>query len=189
MVTLGVLSKDFPWRLFIKVVVVVLLGAIVAGIFLYLSSEVFVGGSYLQGLRRLASAKTEIVRNSLIIYLFTGLLIMIGLGLLTLFYSHRIAGPLFRLGKEARRIAQGDLTVHVRLRSTDAIHPLADSMNEMVDAYRQRVIQVREKLDHIKEVARTLEEKPSDGPELDERIDRLSKEVKSLQEALRELKL
>ncbi|RME65306.1 MAG: methyl-accepting chemotaxis protein, partial [Nitrospirae bacterium] len=158
MITLNAISKDYPVKLFFKLIVVVIIGALLAGVFLYLSSEYFVGGSYLESIQILSKAKTEIIKKSFIVYLFTGALIILGLGLVTLFYSHRVAGPLFRLGKEARRIAGGDLTVQVRLRQKDAIHPLADSLNEVVGSYKHRVTNLRERVEAVKKAAAILQD-------------------------------
>ncbi len=189
MVTLNTLSKDYPVRLFIKVTVIVLLGALLAGSLLYLTSEYFVGGSYIETLQRLAMARAEIVRKSFIIYVFTGILIIIGLGLVTLFYSHRVAGPLFRLSRESRRIAGGDLTVKVRLRQKDAIHPLAETLNEVVEAYRKRIIDLQGQLEEIKNAASGLEDIPVDARDTEARIDLLKDRIQALQNSLKELKL
>ena len=185
----GVLQKDFPWKLWTRVVIIVLVVAVLTGLLLYLSSEVFLGNSYIQGLQRLALARGEIVRKAFLVYIVTGVMVIIGLGSVTLFYSHRIAGPLFRLGKEARRIARGDLTVKVRLRQKDAVHPLAETMNETTEAYRQRVIELRKKVNELKSAATSVMEVQAEGPELDEKIDQLAMYVRQLQETLKELRL
>jgi len=187
--TFGILPKEFSWKLLIKIVIIVFIGAVVCLAFLYVSSEIIIGGNYWQSLQTLVKAKDRILRNSIIIYILTGTFILIGLALLTLFYSHRIAGPIYRLGKEAKTIAQGDLTVKIRLRKHDAVHSLADTMNELTDAYRERIIELNERLKVLKEIAERIEEGPSESPSLQDNIDRLSKEVRELQQKLKELRL
>lgn len=189
MITLNAMSKDYPFRLFLKLVVVVSLGAVLVGVLLYISSEYFVGGSYIESIQQLSIAKTEIIKKSFMIYAFTGILIIVGLGVITLFYSHRIAGPLFRLGKESRQIAMGDLTVHVKLRQKDAIHPLADSLNEVVEAYKKRIIVLRERVEAVKKAALALQDINHEDGNIENKIDLLKKDLEDLENSLKELRL
>jgi len=50
--------------------------------------------------------------------------------------SHRIAGPAFRFEKTAEFIANGNLTVKIKLRKNDELHQLAGYFNSMVDRLR-----------------------------------------------------
>ena len=54
-------------------------------------------------------------------------------------FSHRIAGPLYRIRTELRKIGDGNLFVHVRLRKNDYLDKEASSVNEMVDALRTKI--------------------------------------------------
>jgi methyl-accepting chemotaxis protein len=47
-------------------------------------------------------------------------------------YSHRIAGPVFRLARNMEEIGSGDLTVVTRLRGKDQLVELAEDLNSMV---------------------------------------------------------
>jgi methyl-accepting chemotaxis protein len=59
-----------------------------------------------------------------------------GVVVISIAYSHRVAGPLHKLGMHARKIASGDLTKQVRLRSNDVVHELADDINSLSNRYR-----------------------------------------------------
>jgi methyl-accepting chemotaxis protein len=54
-------------------------------------------------------------------------------------FSHRIAGPLYRIRSELRKIGDGNLFVHVKLRKNDYLDKEALSVNEMVDALRSKI--------------------------------------------------
>ncbi|MBP2681551.1 MAG: exported protein of unknown function, MCP-like [Candidatus Krumholzibacteriota bacterium] len=54
-------------------------------------------------------------------------------------FSHRIAGPLYRIRSELKKIGDGNLFVHVRLRKNDYLDKEASSVNEMVDALRTKI--------------------------------------------------
>lgn len=58
--------------------------------------------------------------------------------LLTLYISHRIAGPLFRLKKAMRLVAQGDYTVRLTFRKDDSFYDVAEEFNDMVSNIRNK---------------------------------------------------
>lgn len=53
-------------------------------------------------------------------------------GLLSLFISHRFAGPIYRFEKSAQAVAGGDLTHRVSLRTGDDLLELQEEFNSMV---------------------------------------------------------
>ena len=54
-------------------------------------------------------------------------------------FSHRIAGPLYRIRSELKKIGDGNLFVHVKLRKNDYLDKEAASVNEMVESLRTKV--------------------------------------------------
>jgi methyl-accepting chemotaxis protein len=52
--------------------------------------------------------------------------------LVTLFVSHQIAGPLYRLRKAMEQLSEGDFKVEIKLRSNDQLKELVDTFNTMV---------------------------------------------------------
>lgn len=57
-------------------------------------------------------------------------LAMIISGLLSVFVTHRLAGPIYRFGQVAHQVASGDLSIRVRLRKGDDLGDLQASMNQ-----------------------------------------------------------
>ncbi len=55
----------------------------------------------------------------------------ISVALLTLFVSHRIAGPLYRLRKEIEKLSEGDLTANFQIRTTDQLKNLSVSLTHL----------------------------------------------------------
>jgi methyl-accepting chemotaxis protein len=53
--------------------------------------------------------------------------------------SHRIAGPLYRFRQIFPRVAEGDLSVRVRVRDTDYLRREAEEFDRMIAAVRGRV--------------------------------------------------
>ncbi len=56
---------------------------------------------------------------------------------LMLFYTHRIAGPAYRLGRTLREVAAGRLPSEVRLRKGDYLEDLAAETNHLLAALRE----------------------------------------------------
>jgi nitrogen fixation/metabolism regulation signal transduction histidine kinase len=51
--------------------------------------------------------------------------------IVTLFASHKIAGPLYKLTQDIQKIKKGDLTSTVRIRATDQMQLLATEFNDL----------------------------------------------------------
>lgn len=62
----------------------------------------------------------------------------------TIIFSHRIAGPLERIRGELKKIGDGNLTVHVRVRKHDYLHEQVASVNAMVEALREKIRGIEE---------------------------------------------
>lgn len=67
--------------------------------------------------------------------------------LISLFISHRFAGPIYRFEKSAQAVASGDLTHRVHLRTGDELAELQDEFNTMV-ASLQALVQKDRNLIH-----------------------------------------
>jgi methyl-accepting chemotaxis protein len=86
----------------------------------------------------------------------------------SVYMSHKIAGPLYRLKKCFQDVAKGDLSFEMRLRKGDELTDLVDDFNGMlrtlkgmVDADRQKVKDIRQK---VEETLATIN-KPNIAPQ------------------------
>lgn len=64
----------------------------------------------------------------------------------SLFFPKNVAGPLYRIEEDVRRIAEGDLTVQINLRSGDEGGSLAEQLNKMVKLFRETIVSVQDPL-------------------------------------------
>jgi len=65
--------------------------------------------------------------------------VFIVLAITCLFISHRIAGPLHRLKMYMEKVENGDHSVRLKFRKSDAIHDVADSFNRMLDGITKNI--------------------------------------------------
>jgi methyl-accepting chemotaxis protein len=129
------ITRSFSYKLVLKSALIILLGAVITAPIIYFSLNRKPGLSYAESYNVFAGLRQELLHKSLLIYASTSLLIIVGIAFIALVYSHRVAGPIHRLGMAARKIAAGDVTECVKLREDDVIHPLADDLNNLASAY------------------------------------------------------
>ncbi len=124
----------------------------------------------------------QVIRMDLVkMIIFLGIMFLV-----SIFVSHRFAGPVYRFERSAQVVSTGDLTHRVSLRTGDDLMELQDEVNAMI-ASLQRIVQSdRAKIDHIStrldEAIKQLPEKPkpSDAEHLKEDLKSLKDELKHI---------
>ena len=95
---------------------------------------------YSQRQREIITAIVENAREKLIL-VTVPLLLMVGL--ITIFLSHRIAGPLYRFQKSLVEMAQKNLTVRIHLRKHDEAKFIAESFNQALGELDQSLSKIK----------------------------------------------
>ena len=89
------------------------------------------------------STNREFKRSMLVSLLWvfgTGVfLVIVQLVLLTIFFSHKVAGPVFRMEKTCHSMIQGSYLNEIHLRKGDEMQNLALLLNEVNNVTRQRL--------------------------------------------------
>jgi methyl-accepting chemotaxis protein len=88
-----------------------------------------------------------LIQTVIIVSIFTALAVII----LTLFISHQISGPLFRLKREIDKLKDGDLGRNFNIRSSDQLQALSKSLNDMCISLRQKYVDVKDRCLELKE--------------------------------------
>ncbi|MBC8318080.1 MAG: methyl-accepting chemotaxis protein [Desulfobulbaceae bacterium] len=139
-------------------VLVFIAGLILTTVLLYVAVNQSIGPNYGEGFRMLSQLQEDIFSKASIIYTITVFIIVSGIIFLTLLYSHRVAGPVYRLTHFARALSSGDFSSNVYIRDNDVIHPLADEMNAMVDQYRQALGRLQVEMNALEKIAAQVAE-------------------------------
>ncbi|MFH1848542.1 MAG: methyl-accepting chemotaxis protein [Candidatus Omnitrophota bacterium] len=113
--------------------------------------------------------------------------------LVSIFLSHRIAGPLFNIERFMKGIAKGDLSKKLILRKNDELKDLAKTINEMVDDLRGRTKDMKRltnicKLETEKLKHSINNEKPGAGS-IGNNIGELEKSIRDLDDHLSQYRL
>lgn len=150
-------QKNYRLLLYVYSLVIVLLGVSFAGLALVWSLPDNLGEGYHNIQAMLRGIQQVLFWRISLLYTITTLLIVIAMVILHLLYSHRIAGPAYRIGLEAAKIAQGNLTGKIRFRRSDNLMDMAESMNDVAMQYQGQIRNVQECLADIEERAQKLE--------------------------------
>jgi hypothetical protein len=69
--------------------------------------------------------------------IINNLLLMVIIIVVGIFYSHRIAGPIYRLEQDIARVLSGERNVQVKLRQKDKLKPLAEQVNRLINEFEK----------------------------------------------------
>lgn len=139
------IEKDFQSRFILKFCLIVIISTITVGLLLFFFSR---------GSTTVAIENTKIVAKNtadfmLPLILSTLIIVTVfsafSVGLLSLLYSHKIAGPLYRLNKEIAKFGEGNLSVNFTIRSGDQLKELASSLENMASNLRGKIATLKEK--------------------------------------------
>lgn len=70
--------------------------------------------------------------------LINNLIIMVFISIIGIYYSHKIAGPVYRIETDITRILEGEQGVRIRLRKNDKLTTLADKINDLLDKLEKK---------------------------------------------------
>lgn len=103
------------------------------------------------------------------------------------FFSHRIAGPLYRFRRIFQSVAGGDLTVRTSIRKSDYLHAEAQCLGEMVNALREKIGLIEARHAEMASQLERLKEAAARGAlrEVEQETDRLRATVEQLTHAMK----
>lgn len=131
------IRADFAAGFQIKFILAMAIGALLTTLAIYFYLDQGLGSNYFDALVTLSTVESALTSSLVITFclqLFLIFLLTIGL---TLFVSHKIAGPVFRYEDSLTKILEGDLRTNVRTRDGDQLKSLVESMNQWQDALRE----------------------------------------------------
>ena len=124
----------------------------------------------------------ERVNNQLVWWVITFVVII---GFISLFVSHKIAGPVYRLEETTKLIASGDLTHKVHLRQGDELGDLQDAFNAMSDSLCNMVRKDREVIARLGRTGESLQKKIDSKNLNQENLEEVAYELNAIIEELK----
>lgn len=141
----AVVAQSYPYRFALRSAAVFVCGIILTSIAIWFYSYHEPAPSYAENYKMLSRLREEIVSTSVIVYAAMSLITLACTTVISLLYSHKVAGPLYKLGLFLREVTSGDFSRSVKLRNGDVIHPLAQDINAMVSSYRDIISEMEAK--------------------------------------------
>lgn len=111
----------------------------------------------------------------------------VAIATLSVFVSHKIAGPVYRLERSAKAIASGDLTQSVKLRQGDELADLQDAFNTMSESLRRMVAKDREVISRLVAAGNRLNEQLQKKKHDAESIEAVARDLYVVIEELRQV--
>lgn len=128
------------------------------------------------------------IRILLSIIIITPFIIMIGI-----YFSHKVAGPIYRIERYLKEMAAGDLSQALTLRKGDELVSLAEGINNVrtglvsaIDSHKDRLDSLLGKVEDIKA---SLPAKFKEDSEIRAILDNIANEIKAFRTSLDKYKL
>ncbi len=121
--------------------------------------------------------------NSQLIWWILAFMFLIAI--ISIFVSHKIAGPVYRLEESTKLIASGDLTHKVHLRHGDELGDLQDAFNSMQESLSRMVYKDREVIERLAKTGDNLRKKVDDKNLTKESIEEIAYELNAIIEELK----
>ena len=143
------IDKKFQSIFILKFCMLVIIGAVISGAIIYALSMSTVTTTF-ENSRLMIKSTADymlpaVLLSGAIVVILTGLATI----MVTLFTSHRISGPLYRVEKDLEEIASGNLTKRFNLRQTDELKKLAENLNNTVEALRTEFEQLKREISEL----------------------------------------
>jgi methyl-accepting chemotaxis protein len=183
--------KNYRLFLYVNTLVIIFFGAVFAGWGLFWTVPAGLGEGYHAVQATVRGIAQVLFWRVAVLYAAISLLILLAMAVLHLFYSHRIAGPAYRMGREAARIAQGDLTGNITFRRKDNLTDMADSLNEVASQYQRRMEAVKNHLAAVETQSQLVSDviqRGEDGAALKRAAEEITINVKKIESGLSELR-
>lgn len=133
------IKKEFQRNFILKFCGLVILGAAISGAVMYYLSSSTVTTAFENSRLEIKSTADYILPALLLSSAIVIAVIGAATIIITLFTSHKIAGPLYRMEKDINEVASGNLGMNFRLRTNDELKALAVGLDVMVHELKFKV--------------------------------------------------
>ncbi len=137
------IEKKFQSGFILKFCVLVIIGSLLTGALVYFFSQQATTVVFEHGRVQVKSTADFLLPFLIQTIIVVCVVVSIATVALTLFISHKIAGPLYRLKKELAAIGLGDLSGAFALRGDDQLQDVARSMSAMIKGLRDSLGSVK----------------------------------------------
>ena len=181
------IKKGFQFRFILKFCMILLAGVLISTALLFIFSQDTLTSSFSHSRLVIRSTAEAMLPAIITTNLISLALIIVTTIIVTLYISHKIAGPIFRLESEIRRIGEGDtsdgepitvgegdLSATIALRSKDQMLEFVQRVNEMTSGLHQRISEIQRQAEAIADAA----SQSGDTNDIGDRADQLNRYIR-----------
>lgn len=143
------IKQEFQFKFIIKFCLILISGIILSTGLVFLFSQETLTSSFDNSRLVVENTGYAIMPTLIFTNLITLGIITLAAIIVTLFVSHRIAGPMFRFEQDIKKIAKGNLLIRINLRQKDQFSEMADAFNDMATGLHGKIIQIDRQIDRI----------------------------------------
>ena len=140
------IKKSFQSRFSLRFAVLILAeAALISFLFFYISKGTLTTGYEAAGVRMENTARYFMGAFAMISMIVAVAMAMVGM-LVFIFFSHRVAGPVYHIQKSLWELAQGNLTYRIRLRKRDELAEVAEDVNRAAQFMERKISQLKREI-------------------------------------------
>ncbi len=130
----GLVLRSFKLKFGLKLCLLTIAGVLAVTLSLYFLTSRSLGESYGSAIYTIYNLKINIFTLMFASFYSVFILAVVtaAIAVIAMLFSHKIAGPIYRIEKNLDVISSGDLTLNTRFRGNDQLVALADEINGMV---------------------------------------------------------
>jgi len=140
------IKKKFQRDFMLKFCGLVVAGSIISGAIIFMMSKSALTTAFENSRLVIKSAADFIMPavclSSAVVVILVGLAAI----MITLFTSHKIAGPLYRMEQDVKEVAGGNLKIKFNLRGSDELKGMAESLEAMVRSLQSKLTVIKNAL-------------------------------------------
>jgi methyl-accepting chemotaxis protein len=184
-----IIKEGYIGKLLLIILGITLIFTLFSSIILYTTLDIPLSPHYGALFTNVGQLKESLIFTTVKVNILFFLFIAVGVVVLGILYSHRIAGPLYRVTQYAKSINQGKFDSRIRFRKKDAIHDLATALNQTVEGYQNKAKTFVSRLEEIVDTLKLLDAASGGSTEEDELVERLRLLDKEFNEEIKKIKL
>lgn len=137
------IHKKFQTGMIVKNVSLIIVLAVISSITIYYLTDGELEASYFEAHATIESMRANLLPMIIVINFLSVLIISVASVFTTLYSSHKIAGPLFKMEKVINEISAGNLDMAVRLRQDDQVKTLGNALDNMTDKLSDKLKSIK----------------------------------------------
>jgi len=152
------LERGYQLRFWLRFCGLTIGGFAAFALLLYLTTGRDLGRSYGEAMYTISALRINIFSLMLasVYSMVIMVLTVVFIALVSIFFSHRMAGPVFRFARDFEPLARGDLRGETRFRDGDQYAQVAREKNNMTARLRAIVVGTRSDIGEIREASARL---------------------------------